>query len=148
MSIADGIRETERWKCSGCWREKFFVFVIIGRKRQVWNACCSFGWWWSISKADFAVIDITIKISDGACSSAWAPWMQSVLDSSLWLVPHLWQIVATEEHEKRTDELVRLLLPFLDEVNFNIVNHFFAFMLHLIKFVLQSEFLFAKEWDV
>lgn len=76
---------------------------------------------------------------------AWAcVAMQSVLNAALRLIPDLTNVVAPEQHEKRANELVGLLLPLLYEVFLD----FARLVLHLVDLVLQAELLFFKERDV
>lgn len=148
MSVANWVREAEWRKCCSCGREEFFVFVVIRRKRQVRDASCPFGWWRSISAASFGFLVVAVETLSRAGASARASRVKSILDPSLRLIPHLWQVIAPEQHKERSNELIRLFFPLLNEIAFDIVNHFFPFMFHFIEFVLQSEFLLTKERNV
>lgn len=76
--------------------------------------------------------------------SFWAP-TKRVFNLALWLVPDLTQIVFTKQHQESSDELVRLVLPFLYEFLFHLFDLSLAFVLHLIDFALQTYLLLFQK---
>lgn len=58
------------------------------------------------------------------------------------------QVVASEKHQKCSNEFVRFFLPLLNEIAFDIVDDFLAFVLHLVEFVLQPKLFLLQERDV
>lgn len=76
---------------------------------------------------------------------AWAGVaMKSVLNAALRLIPDLTDVVASEQHKERADELVGLLFPLLYEVFLN----FARLVLHLVDLILQTELLLFEERNV
>lgn len=74
--------------------------------------------------------------------------MKGVFDSPLRLVPNLAQVVAPEQHKERPDELVRLVLPLLQQIALHLVDLVLHLVLHLIQFVLHAELLLVEEGNV
>lgn len=102
---------------------------------------CSFGW---RRIANVFLVIVTREVS----ITTWASFVQNILDSAFRLVPDLSEIVASEEHQEGANEFVGFFLPLLNEVAFDIVDDFLAFVFHLVDLVLQPELLLAEERHV
>jgi hypothetical protein len=96
---------------------------------------------WGISDVFFVVVaEVSV--------ATWTALVKHVLDSAFRFVPDLAEVFATEEHQEGADEFIRLLLPLLDEITFDVVDDLLAFVLHLVDLVLQTELLLAEERHV